>query len=305
MQIGTFELSGDCEPKSYCARGSDATSTKGTCKLKVCRRDEFPAHYPQGGEFPPLCPEGFFCPDEADGCQAQFAAGSGCQLNRDDQCKPPDNAAELNDPGNNVNGSVCINFKCMFADATEGGDCEVENTPYIGYSDENEFAFVVSRGNCRKGLYCDAGTKKCLKEKAEGAACTADKECASNNCDIGNVCGVSPDEPAHFPMWVYIVVAVGIVAGILFTMIALYLVHRRGRDEEQEKRTQYWREQTAMRQNILQMKETARSGYHRHDDNPDQIASGESQIPMLPGRQGSNDDYGRGGPINSGRRPKR
>lgn len=51
--------------------------------LKACRKDEFPAHYPQGGVFPPLCPEGFFCPDEADACQAQLPVGSDCQLNRD------------------------------------------------------------------------------------------------------------------------------------------------------------------------------------------------------------------------------
>jgi len=64
-------------------------------------------------------------------------------------------------------------------------------------------------------------------------------------------------------------------------MVVLYFIHRRGRDDEHEKRTQYWREQvrflaitfdavswfltsflrpqTAMRQNIMQMKESART----------------------------------------------
>ncbi|EJD53791.1 hypothetical protein AURDEDRAFT_110538 [Auricularia subglabra TFB-10046 SS5] len=256
MQIGTFELSGDCTATMYCAANS-------TCAYKTCRRDEFPPHYPQGGPFPPLCPDGFVCPDEGNGCVPLQALGQACQLNRDDECAPPPNAKELDDFPNNVNGSVCINFKCMYADVAEGGTCEFENTPFIAYSDDDEFPFVVSRGNCRKGLYCDAPTKKCIRKKILGAACTADKECISNNCDLDRKCGIRPDEPAHFPMWIYIVVAVGIVGGITFTMIALYLVHRRGRDDEHEKRTQYWREQTAMRQNILQMKETARASYQR------------------------------------------
>lgn len=81
---------------------------------------------------------------------------------------------------------------------TVGQDCVVENTAYIGYgSDSREFVDVVSRygyfkptpvpdlislssGNCRLGLYCDAGQKKCMNQKREGESCTADKEYVIN-----------------------------------------------------------------------------------------------------------------------------
>lgn len=43
------------------------------------------------------------------------------------------------------------------------------------------------------------------------------------------------------------------------TLVGLYLLHRRTREEEREKRTQYWREQNAFRQNILQMRDTAKA----------------------------------------------
>lgn len=39
----------------------------------------------------------------------------------------------------------------------------------------------------------------------------------------------------------------------------LYFVHRRNRGEEREKRAQYWREQEQFRQNIMQMREQART----------------------------------------------
>lgn len=42
------------------------------------------------------------------------------------------------------------------------------------------------------------------------------------------------------------------------TLIGMYWLHRGHRQAEREKRLQYWREQNAFRQNILQMQETAR-----------------------------------------------
>ena len=94
-----------------------------------------------------------------------------------DMCAPPSDGTGplLHDPPFNTNGSVCINFTCRLvifgvvavlcslaslatgADAgrhshhyrtatvTEGQPCEVEQIPYIAYSDTDEFAFVVSR----------------------------------------------------------------------------------------------------------------------------------------------------------------
>lgn len=80
---------------------------------------------------------------------------------------------------------------------------------------------------------------------------------------------------------------------MLATLIGLYWLHRGHRNAEREKRMQYWREQNAFRQNILQMQESARHSlmslsaaggqgsprstlYGR-----DGVQSEDSQVPML------------------------
>ncbi|GJJ06569.1 hypothetical protein Clacol_000762 [Clathrus columnatus] len=225
-----------------------------------CRRDEFPLGYAQDAVLPPKCPPGQFCPDEGDACQPLLPVGSPCQLNRDDECAPPPNFKELANKDFNHNGSVCINFQCFWANATLNEACEDEQMPYIAFGSGNEeFIYVVSRGNCVPGLYCDAAKKTCLQQKLFGDSCTADKECQSNNCLPSLTCGVSPQAPKHFAIWVYIVVGLGIIGGMVGTLVGLYLLHRRTREEEREKRTQYWREQNAFRQNILQMRDTAKA----------------------------------------------
>ena len=74
------------------------------------------------------------------------------------------------------------------------------------------------------------------------------------------------------------------------TLIGLYWMHRGHRTAEREKRMQYWREQNAFRQNIMQMQESARHSlmslgaggsprstiYGR-----DGVQSESSQMPML------------------------
>lgn len=129
LQIGTYEFSSDCNSLTYC---NPSTST---CKKKGCRRDEFPFGYAPGADLPPRCETGQFCPDEEDSCQALLPVDSDCQLNRDgttvspprtpekvlipgqpDECQPPPDAKDLTDKsphGLNVNGAVCLNFKCM------------------------------------------------------------------------------------------------------------------------------------------------------------------------------------------------
>lgn len=95
-----------------------------------------------------MCPQGEFCPDEGDACQPVMPLGSPCQLNRDDQCQSPPNARELADStfGRNFNGSVCLNFECMYQDVTVGLPCIVENIQYIAYGPGGiEFPSIVSR----------------------------------------------------------------------------------------------------------------------------------------------------------------
>jgi hypothetical protein len=145
----------------------------------------------------------------------------------------------------------------MWANATAGESCTVENTPYTAYGVSGEFIDIVSRGNCVVGMYCDAVSLQCLQEKALGATCDADKECQSWNCLASGVCGVDTSIPKHVGTWVYVVVAIGIFVGIFGTLLGLFLLHRRQRDQEREKRMQYWREQNAFHQNLLQMRQTA------------------------------------------------
>jgi hypothetical protein len=152
--------------------------------------------------------------------------------------------------------------------------------------------------NCKVGLYCDTNSTICIQQRAIGARCTADKECVSYNCLPNQTCGVDPSNPRHFPVWVYIIIGFGIFGGehrclasyifahndisfsqgMIATLVFLFIVHGRQREDEREKRLQYWREQVkiwlfeartrtyyftclqnAFRQNIMQMHETARN----------------------------------------------
>lgn len=46
----------------------------------------------------------------------------------------------------NINGSICLNFACYYADANTGQTCVNDNTLYEGESDDGvPFAYVVSR----------------------------------------------------------------------------------------------------------------------------------------------------------------
>ncbi|KAF8608731.1 hypothetical protein BDV93DRAFT_206678 [Ceratobasidium sp. AG-I] len=253
LTTGSFQLNTDCDATTYC-------SGSGVCTKKRCRKDEFPFGYPSTTEFkdyPKLCPAGQFCPDEEDDCQEILKVGSPCQLNRDDECEPAPDTSLAN--GSNHKGALCINYNCMWANVTVGQACVVENIPYIAYSTAGEFINIVSRGNCRTGLYCDAAQKICIATQDLGATCTADKECTSGNCLDNLTCGVATDAPRHLATWVFVVVAVAIIGGMLLTLGTLFMFHRKHRDEMRQQREQYWREQAALRQNILQMRETAQA----------------------------------------------
>jgi len=296
IAVGTYKLVTDCEQTLWCAPNN-------TCAHKGCRSDEYPLGYGQNAVLPDRCPDGQFCPDEADNCQALLDVGARCQLNRDDECAPPPNFKDLAN-GSNNNGSLCLNTVCTWANVTVGNDCILENVPYIAYGTDGkeEFVNVVSRGNCVSGLYCDGPTRKCLKHKALGATCTGDKECSSDNCDPGGVCGVSTDAPKHLPTFVYAIVAIGIIGSMVLILATLFYFHKRNRAEENEKRAQYWREQAAFRQNILQMKEQARASllslpWQSGANTPrgDYAASEHSHTPMIAKGSGLRNEYSDGG----------
>jgi hypothetical protein len=290
LQLGTYEFSTDCNSLSFCDPSSDK------CEKKKCRRDEFPFGYSPGADLPPRCPDGQFCPDEQDACQDKLAVDSDCQLNRDDECRPPPDASDLKDTsphGLNVDGAVCLNFKCMWANVTLGLPCVVENTAYISYGANDEFIDIVSRDNCRNGLYCDTAQKVCIQRRNIGDQCDADKQCLSYNCGAEGRCDKDVTEPNKLPVWVYVIVGISIFGGMGATLYGLFFFHGKQREVEREKRMQYWREQTAFRQNILQMRETARNSIlsqgslsarssmlHHHRDR-DGGSSDDSHAPIM------------------------
>ncbi|OCH85676.1 hypothetical protein OBBRIDRAFT_762638 [Obba rivulosa] len=288
LEEGTYQFQTDCDSVTFCNSSS-------LCDLKGCRRDDFPFGYSVGQELPPKCPTGQFCPDEEDACQEVLPVGSPCQFNRDDECEGPPNWRDLADRsgyGLNVNGSVCLNNICMWANMTAGQQCIVQNTAYVGYGKNTEFVDIVSRGNCKIGLYCDSQSLACMQTKDIGVSCDADKECSTYNCLASGVCGPSANTPSHVATWVYIVVGVCIFGGMIGTLVGLYFFHRKNRDSEREKRHQYWREQNAFRQHIMQMQETARNSllYYTTPGNNsprstmysrDGAGSDDSHMPML------------------------
>jgi len=238
-----------------------------------------------------MCPETEFCPDEGSQCVRKIAVGQPCQFDRDDSCQAPDNFKELRETtglGRNVNGSICLNFVCQFANVTAGAQCEIENTGYVAYGPKGEFVYVVSRDNCKIGLYCDANSTTCIQQKAQGASCSADKECSSYNCLPSRVCGVRTSKPRHFSFVIYLVIGLGIFGGMIGSLYLLFRIHGRQRENEREKRLQYWREQNAFRQNILQMHETAQASIFLHPGGSSRrlspqfgTASEDSHAPIL------------------------
>ncbi|OBZ67247.1 hypothetical protein A0H81_12973 [Grifola frondosa] len=309
LQEGTYQFQSDCDAMNFCNSSS-------LCDHKGCRKDDFPFGYDVEATLPPKCPTGSFCPDEQDACQPVLAVGSACQFNRDDECQGPPDFKELADHtgfGLNVNGSVCLNNICMWSNVTVGLQCVVQNIAYIAYGKAGEFADIVSRSDCT----ADASKLVCMQTKAINAACDADKElvssyfyysghyliypaprCVTYNCLASGVCGVSADTPNRVRSWVYVVVAICIFGGMFVTLAGMYLVHRKDRNAEREKRLAYWREQArppsvhtnAFRQNIMQMQETARNslmsfgtpgGSPRSTMYRDQTTSEDSQMPML------------------------
>lgn len=208
-------------------------------------------------DLPPLCRDGEFCPDEGDHCMQQSPPGGPCQKDRDEQCQPPPHREGLA-TYLNVNGSICLNFQCYWANVSAGEGCIVENTQYISTADDGtQFSYVVSRDNCAKNYYCDGSTLQCNPKKKRHEPCGAPKECMSYNCqDDGKghkLCGKAADEPLKPQPWVYVVIGLAIVIVIAGVMAGLWLLHRKAREENQIKLENYYNEQIAYRQSIMSM----------------------------------------------------
>lgn len=247
----THQFLSDCIPGAYC---DPATST---CKTRGCRTDEFPFKFTE--PLPPLCPEGQFCPDEGDQCLPQVPVGQNCQIDRDDECQPAPNAADIAGPWN-TNGSICLRFTCFWQNVTVGQPCIFDNVVYTGYrSDGSSFANIVSRDNCvAPSLFCDAQDNTCKQGLDLGAACTSDKQCISHNCGVDNTCHLPAGTVVKIPLWQYIVTGVGIIAFVGIILISLFIVHRRERAKTQREIREYFHEQTTYRSSIIALHTAAR-----------------------------------------------
>nr|ODN86763.1 hypothetical protein L203_04013 [Cryptococcus depauperatus CBS 7841] len=243
-----YQLVTDCVATTYCAEN-------GTCAWKGCRKDVYPFGYNDYSfdQLPPLCPSGEFCPDEGDHCLTQVPVGGTCQKDRDDQCAPPPNRKEF--AGYlNINGTVCLQYTCYYANLTVGQTCVNDNTAYTAYKgDGSAYAFIVSRDNCANGHYCNAADLKCYKSKRFGDICSGNKECLSYNCEDNGKCGKAADDVIHPPAWQYVFIGLSIVILIVAVMTGLWLLHKRWRIQHQTMLEQYYNEQIAYRQSIMSM----------------------------------------------------
>lgn len=102
LQVGTYQFWDECNVLAYC-------SEQDVCKLKGCRKDEFPFGFPHNSTFPPKCSAGSFCPDEGSSCQPLLAVGSPCQLNRDGAQYP--NTWQRSRPSSNSTRSMPTSSK--------------------------------------------------------------------------------------------------------------------------------------------------------------------------------------------------
>jgi len=252
LDHATHKFFSDCNPRAYC-------SHNGTCVNKGCRRDEYPFGYVKGQPIPSMCRLDEYCPDEEDACRPLIALGEVCQLNRDDECKPPHNFVVLAS-AQNFNGSICLASRCQYANATLGSPCMLDNTVYLGHTaGGQEFTNLVSRDNCiTPGFYCDPTTSLCTRAKQVGETCAEDKECTSYNCNSKYFCDYTPDTPAKVTFWVYFLTGVAILGAIGLTCAILFMVHKRHREERQREMEEYYRQQTHYRNSIIDLHSFAR-----------------------------------------------
>ncbi|KAH7924225.1 hypothetical protein BV22DRAFT_1067208, partial [Leucogyrophana mollusca] len=264
LDTGTHRMLTDCADKYFC---SDSTNGTGTCVPRQCRRDEFPYGYDHKETLPPLCARETFCPDEGSGCTSLRAVGQPCQLNRDEQCASPPNwhsAQPLESHA--TNGSICLQGICMYANATAGSPCVLENTTYTEVdSNARQVVINIIRDNCRSGFFCHPTDMVCEHAVDNGLPCVTNRNCRSHNCGAG-LCADSIGTPFKVPAWQIVLTALLLIGAMTSTCLCLTLLHKRHRLERDQETREYYYEQISLRQSIIALHAAAANKYGYKED---------------------------------------
>ncbi|KAL7280424.1 hypothetical protein ACG7TL_005352 [Trametes sanguinea] len=265
LDSASHKFLSDCDDTTFCS-----ASVNGTCQPRLCRRDEFPFGFTNFTSLPPLCQNGTFCPDEGSGCKPLSAVGSACQMDRDDQCAPPPNWADLAS-NQNFNGSLCLKSTCTFANMSLGQPCILDGVTYIDLGPNGEqFSNTVTRHSCQTPqLYCDTSLQVCVPTKPLGASCGSDQECRSFNCGPGGVCVDPPETPRRVEAWQVALTSLSIITAMAVTVVMLTLVHKRLRLQRYREIREYYEEQISLRKSLSVLHAAAADRYldeKRHFD---------------------------------------
>ncbi|KII85258.1 hypothetical protein PLICRDRAFT_337586 [Plicaturopsis crispa FD-325 SS-3] len=253
----------ECGSKYFCSAG-----TNGTCIPRQCRRDEFAFGYAPTETVPPLCAAGSFCPDNGSACTPWRPVGDACELGRDEQCAPPDDADRATwSSKQNFNGSVCLQMQCRYANVTVGQPCVIDNTTYmdVGVAGEPS-SIVVTRDNCRTEYFCDGTSSTCVPTQALGSLCQTDQQCSTYNCGSQGLCTDPPETPVRVAPWQYALTGICIAAAMVATCVMLTFVHKRHRHENYKEIREYYTEQITLRRNIIALHSSAAARYSYGDE---------------------------------------
>ncbi|KAI0675798.1 hypothetical protein C8Q78DRAFT_1006622 [Trametes maxima] len=237
----------DCDETTFCSGAANAT-----CQPRLCRRDEFPFGFNANvTALPTLCQNGTFCPDEGSGCRPLLPVGGACQMDRDDQCAPPEDWQVLAS-NQNFNGSLCLRSTCTYANMTLGQPCTIDNVTYIDVGPGGEqFSNIVTRHNCATPqFYCDGAMRACVPTKPLGSSCSADQECQSFNCASAGVCADPPSSPARVGVWQMVLTGLSVIIAMVSIVVMLTLVHKRLRLQRYRELREYYEEQMNLRKSL-------------------------------------------------------
>lgn len=192
--------------------------------------------------------------------------GQPCEMNRDEQCAPPKNAMELAS-SQNFNGAVCLQSTCMFANATIGQRCIIDDTTYVDTGpDGQQSGNRIVRHNCQTPLlYCDLASTQCFLARPVGMECALDYECRSFNCGPQGSCIESAGSAHQVQRWQYAIAIVVVAISMTATGAMLVVIHQRLRLQQHRELREYYYEQVSLRQSMFALHHRATHGQRQEN----------------------------------------